>query len=158
MNSSAALLFSLGIGVVAGIRAMTAPAVVAWAGYLGWLDLSGTNLSFMGSKWAVGIFTLAAIGELVNDQLPKTPRRTAIGPLLARIVMGAITGICVASSNRVGMIFGGVLGIIGAVAGAYGGYFARTGLVKRLRVPDFAIAIPEDLVAIGLALLIVRAS
>lgn len=158
MNSSAALLLSLGIGVVGGLRAMTAPAVVAWAAHLGWLDLSRTSLSFMGSKWAVGIFTLAAIGELVNDQLPKTPPRTAAGPLIARIVTGAIAGICVASSNRVGMIFGGVLGVIGAVAGAYGGYFARTGLVRRLKVPDFVIAIPEDLIAIGLALLIVRAS
>src|SRR5215470_6836334 len=155
MDWSAPLLLSLGIGVVAGLRAMTAPAVVAWAAHLGWLDLSRTNLSFMGSKWAVGIFTVAAIGELVNDQLPKTPPRTAAGPLIARIVMGAIAGICVASSNRAGMIFGGVLGATGAVAGAYGGYYARTGLVRRLRVPDFVVAIPEDLIAIAVALLIV---
>ena len=36
------LLFALLIGVVAGLRALSAPAVVAWAGALGWIDLGGT--------------------------------------------------------------------------------------------------------------------
>src|SRR6266403_3626606 len=92
MNSGFALLLVFGIGVVTGLRAMTAPAVVAWAAHLGWLNLSGSYFAFMGSKWAVAVFTLAALGELVNDQLPKTPARTTAGPLTARIVMGALTG------------------------------------------------------------------
>ena len=155
MNTSV-LLFALGIGIVAGLRAMTAPAVVVWAAHLGWLNLSGSHLAFMGSKWAVVIFTLAAVGELVNDQLPKTPARTAAGPLAARIVMGALTGACVAVSGGASGIVGALLGAIGAVIGAFGGYKARVGLVKSLGVPDFAIAIPEDLLAIGLAVLMVR--
>jgi uncharacterized membrane protein len=51
---------------------------------------------------------------------------------------------------------GALLGAIGAVIGAFGGYKARVGLVKSLGVPDFATAIPEDLLAIGLAVLMVR--
>jgi uncharacterized membrane protein len=47
------------------------------------------------------------------------------------------------------------MGGFGAVIGAFGGYEARVRLVRRLRVPDAAIAIPEDLVAIGLGLLAV---
>jgi uncharacterized membrane protein len=50
---------------------MTAPAV-AWAARSRLAELVGPHLTFMGSKWAVVIFTLAAVGELVNDQLPKT--------------------------------------------------------------------------------------
>jgi len=46
-------------------------------------------------------------------------------------------------------------GAIGAIAGAFGGYQARVGLVRALQVPDIAIAIPEDLIAIGLGLLLV---
>jgi uncharacterized membrane protein len=42
------------------------------------------------------------------------------------------------------------MGVIGALIGAFGGYHARVGLVRGLRVPDFAIAIPEDIVAIAL--------
>jgi uncharacterized membrane protein len=155
MNSTV-LLVALGIGVVAGLRSMTAPAIVAWAGHLGWLDLYGTPLAFMGSKWAVGFFTIAALGELVADQLPKTPSRTTAGPLLARVMMGALCGACVAASARASIPVGALSGAIGAIVGAFAGYKARVGLVKSLRVPDIAIAIPEDLVAIGLGLLLLR--
>ena len=156
MNTNMVLLFALGIGIVAGLRAMTAPAVVAWATHLGWLDLYGSYFAFMGSKWAVVLFTIAALGEFVGDQLPKTPARTTAGPLAARIVMGALTGACVAVSGGASLMVGALLGAVGAVIGAFAGYKARVGLVKSLGVPDFAIAIPEDLVAIGLALLMVR--
>jgi uncharacterized membrane protein len=155
MNTSV-LLFVLGIGIVAGLRAMTAPAVVAWAAHLGWLDVYGSYFAFIGSKWAVIIFTIAALGEFVTDLLPKTPARTTAGPLAARIVMGALTGSCLAISGGVSLMLGAVLGAIGGVIGAFAGYRARVGLVKSLGVPDFAIAIPEDLVAIGLAILLTR--
>jgi uncharacterized membrane protein len=155
MNASV-LLFALGIGIVAGLRTMTAPAVVAWAAHLGWLNLTGSYFAFMGSKWAVVLFTIAAVGEFVGDQLPKTPARTTAGPLAARIVMGALTGACVAVSGGASLMAGALLGAPGALIGAFAGYRARVGLVRSLGVPDFAIAIPEDLVAIGLALLMVR--
>ena len=156
MHTNMVLLFALGIGVVAGLRAMTAPAVVAWAGHLAWLDTWGTYFAFMGSRWAVILFTLAALGEFVTDQLPKTPARTTAGPLGARIVMGALTGACVASAGRASLFLGAILGAAGALIGAFAGYKARVGLVKSLSVPDFAVAIPEDLIAIGLAVLMVR--
>lgn len=156
MHTNMVLLFALGIGVAAGLRAMTAPAVVAWAGHLAWLDIWGTYFAFMGSKWAVILFTIAALGEFVSDQLPKTPARTTAGPLGARIVMGALTGSCVAVAGHAPLMLGALLGAAGAVIGAFAGYKGRVGLVQSLRVPDFAIAIPEDLVAIGLAVLMVR--
>ncbi|TIU33960.1 MAG: DUF4126 domain-containing protein, partial [Mesorhizobium sp.] len=53
-------LLALLIGVVAGLRAMTAPAAVAWGSYLGWLPVAGTWASFMGHWIAVGIFTILA--------------------------------------------------------------------------------------------------
>jgi len=40
MNSGFALLLVFGIGVVTGLRSMTAPAVVAWAAHLGWINRS----------------------------------------------------------------------------------------------------------------------
>ena len=39
------LLLALLIGVVAGLRALTAPAVVAWAGALGWLNSTARGRS-----------------------------------------------------------------------------------------------------------------
>jgi uncharacterized membrane protein len=39
--------------------------------------------------------------------------------------------------------------VIGGIAGCFGGYHARAWLVKSLRLPDFYIALLEDLIAIG---------
>jgi len=155
MNSGFALLLAFGIGVVTGLRSMTAPAVVAWAAHLGWINLHGSSLAFMGSAWAVGIFTLGALGEFVADQLPSTPARTAAVGLTARIVIGLLTGACLGIAGGASYWLGALIGAIGAIAGAFGGYQARVTLVRGLHVPDAAIAIPEDLVAIGLGLLLV---
>jgi uncharacterized membrane protein len=155
MSSGFALALAFGIGFVAGLRSLTAPAVVAWAAHLGTLNLVGTPLAFMGSKWTVGIFTLLALFELVADQLPTTPPRTSVIPLIARILMGLLTGACLGASGGGSLALGAILGAVGAVAGAFAGYNARVGLVRRLKLPDFAIAIPEDLVAIGLAIFFV---
>ncbi|HXA88128.1 MAG TPA: DUF4126 domain-containing protein, partial [Mycobacterium sp.] len=72
-----ALLMALLIGVIAGLRSLTAPAVVSWAAFLGWINLHGTWASWMGNIITVIILSLLAVGELVNDKLPKTPARTA---------------------------------------------------------------------------------
>ena len=153
MNSTI-LLFAAGIGLVAGLRSLTAPAVVAWAAHLGWINLHNSPLAFMGSKWTVVIFTVLAVVELVSDQLPSTPARTGAVGLSARIVTGALTGACLAAAGNAPLWLGAIAGIVGAIAGAFGGYYARVGLVRSLRVPDFVIAISEDAIAIGLGLLL----
>jgi uncharacterized membrane protein len=152
MNSGLILILALGIGVVAGLRSLTAPAVVAWAAHFGWIGLAGSPLAFMGSKWTAAVFTVLALVEFVADQLPGTPPRTAAVGLSARIVTGALCGASFAVAGGTGLWLGAVAGAIGGIAGAFGGYQARVGLVRALRVPDFVIAIPEDIVAIGLGL------
>jgi uncharacterized membrane protein len=154
MDSGFVLLLALGIGIVAGLRSLTAPAVVAWAAHFGWIRLAGSALAFMGSKWTAAVFTLLALGELIADQLPGTPARTAAVGLSARIVTGALCGASFTVAGGASLWLGAVAGAIGGIAGAFGGYQARVGLVRGLRVPDFAIAIPEDIVAVGLGLLL----
>jgi uncharacterized membrane protein len=149
-----ALMISFGLGFVAGLRSMTAPAVVAWASYIGWMNLSGSPLAFMASGWAVALFTLGALGEYVADLLPRTPARTSAFPLTVRIVTGLLTGASVAIAGGFLLWVGLLGGAMGAIAGAFGGYRARVGLVRALHVPDAAIAIPEDVIALGLGLLL----
>jgi uncharacterized membrane protein len=148
MNAGFTLLLALSIGIVAGLRSLTAPAVVAWAAHLGWINLHGSPLAFMGTKWTVGIFTGLALVELIVDKLPGTPARTAAVGLSARIVMGALSGACLAVAGVTTPWFGALAGAVGAIAGAFGGYHARADLVRALRVPDFVVAIAEDLVAV----------
>ena len=140
-------VFSFLVGLFAGLRSLTAPAAMAWAAYLGWLTLEGP-LSLIGSVASVAILTLLAIVELIADKLPRTPRRTSPPGVIARIVMGGLTGACIAA-NRRGMFFGALLGAIGGVAGCFLGYRARIGLVQALGTRDIYIALVEDLVAIA---------
>jgi uncharacterized membrane protein len=155
MTSSEVLLLAFFIGVVAGLRALTGPAVLAWAAHKNWLNLHNTPLSFMTSTTAVVIFVLLAAGELVADQLPSTPSRTKPPGLIARILMGGLSGAGIAAAGTQSLALGAVLGIAGSLAGTYGGHAARTGLVRALKVPDFVIAVMEDAVAIGGGLFIV---
>jgi uncharacterized membrane protein len=109
----------------------------------------------MGSTVAVVVFSLLAIGEYVADLLPATPRRTMPGPLIARIVMGGLSGACLCVSGGRTILSGLMLGGLGGAIGAFAGYQARTRLVQTLKVKDSVIAVSEDLVAIALAWLLV---
>lgn len=152
MTPAQVLLLAFLIGVVCGLRSLTAPAVLAWAAHRGWIDLGHTRLHFLGSLAVVAVFTVGAAVELVADKLPRAPNRTAPVGLIARIVLGALCGAALAVSGAQSMTTGAVLGAAGGIVGAFGGYQARTRLVKALKVPDFAIAALEDALAIGAGL------
>ena len=92
MTPTLVLLLAFLIGVVCGLRSLTAPAVMAWAAHRGWIELGHTRLHFLGSLAAVAVFTVGAVVELVSDKLPKAPNRTAPVGLIARIVLGALCG------------------------------------------------------------------
>jgi uncharacterized membrane protein len=151
-------LLAIGIGIVAGLRSLTAPAIVSWGAYLGWINLHNSPLSFMGSPIAVGIFTLLAIVELVADKLPKTPARTAPVGLIARVITGGLCGACLYAAGAASPLPGAAFGIIGALIGTFGGYHLRRALVTKLNVKDIFIAVPEDIIAIVLACVIVRST
>jgi uncharacterized membrane protein len=155
MNPPQVLLLAFLIGVIAGLRSMTAPAVVAWAAHLHWLKLQSSPLSSVGSIVAVVVFTLGALVELVFDKLPSTPSRTKGAGLIARLVFGGVTGASVALSGSQSMALGAILGAAGGIAGAFGGYEVRTRFVRALKIPDLAVACLEDAVAIGGGLFIV---
>jgi uncharacterized membrane protein len=154
MNSTLIVLM-LGIGVAAGLRSMTPPAVVCWAAHLGWLHLGNSRLASMGSTLTVVVITVLALGELVADKLPFMPSRTAPGPLIGRIVTGALCAMALGVAGGGSSGTAVVLGAVGAVAGSFGGYQVRRQLTKGAGLPDFAVALGEDLVTIGGALLIV---
>jgi uncharacterized membrane protein len=140
------LLLALLIGVVAGLRAMLAPAVISWAAHLQGLNLSGSWLAFLGYTWTPWVLSFAAVAELVTDQLPSTPSRKTPPQFAARVVMGALSGAAIGIPS--GMWVGGlVAGIIGAVAGTLGGAAARTWLAAALGKDRWAATV-EDVVAI----------
>jgi uncharacterized membrane protein len=150
------LLLALAIGVIAGLRAMLAPAAIAWAAKLGWIDLGGNWFAFLGHKWAVWITSVLALAELVTDQLPKTPSRTVPPQFTARIIAGAVCGAAVAAAGNASWIVGLICGIAGAVIGTLGGRAVRAKLASAFG-NDHPAAIIEDIVAIAGAIAIMAA-
>ncbi len=142
------LLLAFLIGFFAGLRSLTAPAAVAWAAHLGWIELDHP-LSWIGSVPWVAAFTLLAVAELAADKLPNIPSRTSPLGLGARIVTGALTGACVAAAGGQPPLLGALLGAAGGVVGCFAGYHARTRAVKAFRTRDIYIALLEDFVAIA---------
>ncbi|EGL64105.1 hypothetical protein AGRO_3154 [Agrobacterium sp. ATCC 31749] len=147
------ILLSILIGTVAGLRAMTAPAAIAWGAYLGWLDISQTGLSFMGSLWSAMIFTLLAVAELITDQLPSTPSRKVPMQFGAHISMGALSGAAIGATGNT-VVIGLITGVIGAVIGTLGGASVRAYLANRFG-RDLPAALLEDAFAVALAILVV---
>ena len=147
------LVLALLIGVVAGLRAMTAPAAVAWAAHLGWLPLAGTPLAFLGHPAAPWVLGALALVELVTDQLPQTPSRKVPVQFGTRVLMGALCGAALAAPSGQ-LALGAVAGALGAVLGTLGGAAARAKLAQALG-RDLPAALIEDVVAIGGALAIV---
>jgi uncharacterized membrane protein len=143
------------VGIVAGLRTFTAPAAVSWAARLGFLNLDGTWLAFMGYAWTPWIFTVLAVVEFITDQLPSTPSRKVPPQFGARIVSGALCGATLGASG--GSWVGGlVAGVIGAVIGTYGGADIRARMAKAFgRDPPAALI--EDAVAIVLGLIVLWA-
>lgn len=155
MSSSLVFLLAFGIGVVTGLRSMTGAAVVCWAAHLGWIDLEGSRLALMGSTAATYAFSAFAVGELIADKLPIIPNRTSPGPLFGRIVLGALCGATLCAAAGYPVAAGAILGGVGGVVGAFGGYQVRKRLVAKLRCPDWVVAVLEDVVAVGGGLFLV---
>jgi uncharacterized membrane protein len=125
------------LGFVSGLRVFTPVAAV---------------LLGRGGTWAF-VASIGAVFEYVIDLLPNTPSRTRPSGLAARAVSGALVGWIISLRHGGSPAFGAVAGIAGAMIGAYGGLAGRRAAITRIGA--YPAAIVEDLVAIGLAALIV---
>lgn len=148
-------LLPFGIGIIAGLRAMTAPAAVSWAARMGWLNLAPTPLAFLGYAFTPWIFTVLALVELVTDQLPSTPSRTVPPQFGGRIISGGLSGAAIGAAFGA-LAVGLIAGVLGAIAGTLGGRVFRAKLASTFG-SDPPAAFIEDAVAIGGAILILAA-
>lgn len=140
------LLLALIVGVIAGLRAFTAPAIVSWAAALGWLNLDGSWLAFLGYRFTPYVFTVLAMVEFVTDQLPSTPSRKVPMQFAPRLLSGALCGAAVGIPS--GQLLGGLMaGVVGAVIGTLGGAAVRGRLAVSFG-KDRPAALIEDAVAV----------
>lgn len=139
------------LGVVSGMRSMTAIAVLCWAAWLGLIPEHGW--AAWSSYLVVAIlFSICALGEYVVDTLPKTPNRTAAGPAMARLALGILVGVLVAAAIHEPLAGGVVFAGVGALIGTWGSFWVRMTLT-RLTGHDLPVALLESASAIALAVL-----
>jgi uncharacterized membrane protein len=148
MTQVLVILLALLIGVIAGLRALTAPAVVAWGAFLGWIDVEGKWSEWMAHPITLTVLTIFLLVELVTDQLPKTPSRKTAPQFITRLIMGAFAGAVIGSAFFHTFSATGA-GIVGAVLGTMGGAAVRQRLYDRNNSQDRPGAILEDVVAVG---------
>lgn len=136
---------ALGLGAVAGLRTMAAPAALSRAverGDIGGLD--GTPFAALGSPRISTTMRLLEIGELVGDKLPVAPSRTSPLPLLGRAAIGAFVSAALFASSGQRTATGGALGAVSAMASAYAAERLRMQITRRLGVPNVAVGLLED--------------
>jgi uncharacterized membrane protein len=139
-----------GLGAIAGMRTMSAPALVA--AYLQRQQVAGSF--WLGSRGAVVATRLLAAGELVADKLPGIPARTNALPLLGRALSGALVGATLSAVEKRPRLPGAALGATAAVAAAFAAYHARRALTHDLDLADPLVAVAEDTLALGMGRLL----
>jgi uncharacterized membrane protein len=128
---------ALMLGLSAGLRVFTAPAVLyLWRGGI-----------------AGYVLCIFALGEYVVDLLPQTPARTTFPSIILRPLSGAFVGWMLCAGSGASPIAGAVLGLAGAFIGTYGGAAARLAAIRATGA--VAAALVEDVVAIAVAVLAV---
>lgn len=148
MTHALVLLFALLIGLIAGSRTFTAPAVMSWAGFLHWIHIDDKWSWWMAHPVAVAILSVLAVGELVSDKLPKTPARTTPPQFIGRLITGGFAGAVMGSAWHYTWSSLGA-GVVGAVLGTLAFYEARKHLVAATGGRDRPIALVEDVIAVG---------
>ena len=142
---------SFGLGVVTGMRSMTAVAALSWAASLGRARLAWLPA---GAE-ARGLATLAALAEMAGDKMPFAPDRRIAPSFILRLGLGAVGGAALAGPG-VSSTTGTLAGLTGAVLGTLLGRAARGGTTRS--GGDWARALGEDMLAAGLAVALVRSA
>jgi uncharacterized membrane protein len=151
------ILRAAGIGAIAGLRSISAPAVVSRELVLSESTaLEGSPLALLATPAAANVLQVLAAGEIVADKTPFVPDRTDLLPLLGRAGTGALAGASVAVAGGSRALEGAFVGATAAVAATYAAYHLRRFLSRTLHIPDCLVAIAEDAVVVRGGIVIAR--
>ncbi len=145
MANRSSLALAFGIGVVAGLRSMTAPAALGWAAGTDRIHLRKSPISFLTTDKFSRTAAVLALGEMVADKTPWIPSRLAPASLSWRLISGGFCGAAISLSAGENLVQGAAMGALGALIGSLGGYSARRAS------GSVASALLEDGVAVATA-------
>jgi len=147
---------ALGLGVLAGMRTASAPAIVSHIlSHHHSKRLSKSPLRFMQNDNVAVALKIFAIGEVVGDKLPNTPNRIKPAGVTFRCLSGALAGASIYKASGNNAITGAIIGSVVAFGSTFGSYFLRKDVVNRTKVFDPMIGAMEDVLVIGAGAVIV---
>lgn len=141
------LSLAAGMGAVAGLRPMVAPAIIAYARKKRWIHLGNSLFATTLSGRASRRINELLVSEFIADKLPFTSSRLNAGPLASRIASGALCGAAVCTALKQPPTHGALLGGLAALASALATHHLRNNLGRR--IPDFAAGLLEDALAVS---------
>jgi uncharacterized membrane protein len=147
-----ALIHSILMGAVAGMRAVTPLAAVTNAARTGMLPKDNGAPRILHNRLAsAGMLALAG-GELAGDKMKSAPDRIVAAGMLARVITGAIAGAALAPRRQLSL--GAALGAGAAVGAAYLSFNLRMRAIARYGQKSTGAV--EDAIAVGSAALITQ--
>ncbi|GAB4027200.1 DUF4126 family protein [Spirosoma koreense] len=138
------------MGIVAGMRSMTAPALVSYKlSQTKPEPLTDSKLHFLTSPKVATALAIMAGGELIGDKIPGAPDRIAQPQIWGRIASGALVGGALTEADGQPVAYGALIGALGATAGSFAFFYLRRWLTHEQDLPDLLVALAEDAIAIG---------
>ena len=155
--SASTVLRAAGLGAVAGVRSMSAPALLSRKASSGAMaGIEDTPFAVLASPKVARTLTLLAVGEAIADKFNSAPERISIPGLIGRASSGAFVGAVLFTSGGRQGAAGAALGLLSALAAAYSSYYLRVSMWEKLGAPNWALGLLEDAFAEGAGLLILR--
>ncbi|WP_423149707.1 DUF4126 family protein [Rubrolithibacter danxiaensis] len=141
---------TIGFGLIAGMRSLSAPALISH--YLSnkiSYRLNRSPLRFIKKPLINKGLKVLAVSEMVGDKLPAMPDRISGGVLAGRAVSGAITGAVIYKSSGGKITNGALLGCATAIVATYATFYLRKKMKAGSGLPDSLLGLAEDVIAIG---------
>ena len=140
----------VGLGVLAGMRSASAPAITSHIlSHHQSKKFGNSPLGFMQSNTTANILKILAVGEFIGDKLPAAPNRIKASALIARCVSGALVGASIYKASGNNPYTGALIGTATACASTFGSFFLRKATVKKTHIFDPLIGALEDSLVIG---------
>jgi uncharacterized membrane protein len=150
-------LKAFGIGIVAGMRSLVAPALLSHKLVRTFPTQQPSKpIHYLAQPPASLALKALASGEIIGDKVPNAPDRTEPFVFGSRIASGATCGAFLSQAEGGEVAAGAVAGGLGTVVGTLAFFHLRQWLDKSLGLPDPVVALVEDALAIGVGWSIVN--
>lgn len=148
---------TVGLGAVAGIRAMSAPALLSNELHkIPTAALAHSPLHYLQSgPVSTGLKVMAA-SEMLGDKIPNIPDRISPPSLLVRAASGALVGATLFTANRDKTMVGAAIGAAAAIAATYASFYLRKLVTTHTNFPDSFSGAVEDALMLSSGLAITK--